>query len=167
MQSRASRGSRAETVGIREDETVFRKGIAMIGIAAAGVVGASALAGSAHAEQRVAGNCWSISPNIVDVPYNGGATVRTDPARPGIISVTGDSKSIFGYSTDLRIDWRNLDNGRTGTLATTYRNSLADTNGFWFHNVDTGTGRVAFTLSATTRGLLTLPAPTCTGEALV
>ncbi|RBO87516.1 hypothetical protein DFR74_111222 [Nocardia puris] len=29
----------------------------MIGIAAAGVVGASALAGAAHAEQRVAGNC--------------------------------------------------------------------------------------------------------------
>ncbi|MET8797917.1 hypothetical protein ABZV91_15960 [Nocardia sp. NPDC004568] len=141
-----------------------------MGVAVAGAVAVVAVAGSASAETRtqyVGNNCWSISPNLVDIPHNGSVTVSTDTARPGWFTLSGDSKSVFGYTTDLHVEWRNLDNGRTGSADVTYRNSLADSNGFWIRDLDSGPGRVQITTSGVTRGLLTIPVPACTGEVVI
>ncbi|WP_157224272.1 hypothetical protein [Nocardia paucivorans] len=144
-------------------------GIALIGLA----VGATtAMAAPARAEtmarsQYVAMDCYGVSPNLVDLPYNGGGSVVTRTDAPGLFTFTSNSRSVFGYTTDARIEWRNLDNGRTGVHRVGYRHGLKETDGYQLYEVNSGPGRVRLTISAVNHGLLALPAPVCSGDITV
>ncbi|WP_040792672.1 hypothetical protein [Nocardia paucivorans] len=148
----------------------IRRAMAAIALAASATGLVTAVAAPAQAETRyqyVAMNCYGVSPNILDLPYNGGGNVVTRTEVPGVFTFLSDSKSIFGYTTDARVEWRNLDNGRSGVHQIGYRHALDDTSGYQLYEVNSGPGRVQITVSAVNHGLLTLPAPVCSGEVTV
>ncbi|GAA5041516.1 hypothetical protein GCM10023318_00650 [Nocardia callitridis] len=108
--------------------------------------------------------CHGFSPNLLDLPYNGGIRLQTVRTAPGIVTFMSDSKSIFGYTTDAVIDWHNLDNGRSGSIPVTYQHALTGPSGFVIPGIDTGTGRLRVSVTAVNHGFATLDAPTCSGE---
>lgn len=143
---------------------------AMAGIALAGLAAATAVAAPAQAwsrSQYVAMNCYGVSPNLIDLPYNGGGSVVTSTDTPGVFTFTSNSRSVFGYTTDAQVEWRNLDNGRTGVHQVGYRHGMKETDGYQLYQVNSGPGRVRITISAVNHGLLALPAPVCSGEITV
>ncbi|MEV6279870.1 hypothetical protein [Nocardia sp. NPDC051832] len=147
--------------------------ISRVGTGVAGILTLAAFAAPATAlenpvrHQEIGVNCWGLSPNLLDLPYSGKVTIMTHANEPGLFTVGGGGRSLFGYTTDTRVDWRNLDNGRTGSATVSYPQNMYDTSIYRIYNQDSGPGRVALTITATNRGLLTLPAPTCTGEAII
>ncbi|MFC9894247.1 hypothetical protein ACFVMC_11190 [Nocardia sp. NPDC127579] len=127
------------------------------------------------ATQRVDGvQCLGLSPNIVDLPYDGGFLVQTDTNAPGRIAylnvggIGSPIRSVFGYVTEATVSWQNLDTGAAGAVTRSYRQGIATENGMQFSGLDTGAGRVRVTVSGVNRGpLLSLPAPACTGEVTI
>lgn len=146
-----------------------------VAVAAAGIT--IAAAGTASAETEVPmSRCWGISPNIVDQPF-APARAWVDqyeylPSKfasgQGAINIRDVSSlwAIFGggYDSTGRLDWRNLSNGRTGTVVNTARIRNPG-NGNLRFDVDTGPGDVEITLSAVnSNGLWSIPTTSCSGR---
>lgn len=134
---------------------------------------AAATAPAAHAEsahtRSVAMSCIAMSPNIVDLPYNGGVRVVTRPSAPGTITVIGGSPSLTRYITDATITIRNLTVNASGTVSRRYLHATSGSTagGYVIPDIYTGPGRISLTITAVNRGLLTLPAPRCEGTLTV
>jgi hypothetical protein len=142
----------------------------LVAVSLAGPAGAAPIA-----TQRVEGmQCVGLSPNIVDLPYDGAFLVQTDTNAPGQIAylnvggIGSPIRSIFGYVTEATVSWQNLDTGAAGAVTRFYRQGIAAENGTQFGRIDTGAGRVRITVSGVNRGaLMSLPAPACTGEVTI
>lgn len=143
-------------------------------VAAVVAVIAGAAAPAAHADtpvrtQLVAMNCVGLSPNIVDLPYNGGVRVQTRTSEPGEITVIGGSTSATRYYTDATITIRNDTAHTSGTITRRYLHTPGGSaaGGYTIPNVYTGPGRVSITITAVNHGLLTIAGPTCRGTVTV
>ncbi|MFM9376175.1 hypothetical protein [Gordonia sp. VNK21] len=149
----------------------FRTPILLAATAAAALAGGAAgTAGQAHADyvlHTIGAQCYSMNPNIVDLPAYGGATITTDVARPGRFDVSSDSKSIFPFASDTVVKVTQLASGATKTYHRHWVHQfLADGGGYMINDIP-ARGKVKVTISGTNRGLLTLPAATCSGTVTV
>ncbi|WP_018177907.1 hypothetical protein [Jongsikchunia kroppenstedtii] len=124
----------------------------------------------AQAESRseyIAMQCYGLNPNILDIPFYGGATVTTDSPWPGQFSIGSDSKSLFPYTTDTTVTVTELATNRTQTFQRHWTHGLGDDSGYQITGL-TGHGQIRVTITATNHGLIPdLPGPTCSGVATV
>ncbi|MFW0793464.1 hypothetical protein AAFP30_06605 [Gordonia sp. CPCC 205515] len=117
--------------------------------------------------QTVGMNCWSISPNIVDLPFNNGVSVRTDTNRPGLFSLWSYSKAVFPSTVDTTITVTSLTTNRSETFHRRWQPSLADLSGYQIDDLR-GRGPIRITIRSVGHGLIpALPAPICSGTATV
>jgi len=154
----------------------MRSRIASVGVFAAGMIAGTGFATSpaAHAvtpvlTRQVAMNCLGLSPNIVDLPYNGGVRVQTRATQPGTITVIGGSNSATRYLTDASITIRNTTARASGTVTLRYLHTAGGSagGGYTIRDVYTGPGRVTITVTAINHGVITIPGPTCRGTITV
>ncbi|WP_062394934.1 hypothetical protein [Gordonia phthalatica] len=134
-------------------------------VAGVGALAAVGVPGAAEARpvssQYVAQHCIGLSPNVVDIPYNGG--VRVDQDGPGKFAAFWGSASLFGYTTDGTLNWHNLRTGQKGRVPVTIAHNLSGNS--YVAEVDSGAGPVRITTTGLNRGLLTFGAPRCSGVA--
>ncbi|MFD4467887.1 hypothetical protein ACFWPA_06300 [Rhodococcus sp. NPDC058505] len=146
-------------------------GIAAATLAAAGL--AVAGAGTASAETEVPmTRCLGLSPYIVDQPYAPARLFLTQ-SLPNEGSGKGtlrlhDVASLWffagGYQSDVRLDWRNVDNGKTGTLTDTATVGTPGGDSAKFF-LDAGPGKYDLTMSAYNKhALWGMPTTSCTGS---
>lgn len=149
----------------------FRRNAAAALFALAATIGIGTIgAGQASAETIVPMNrCWGVSPYIVDQPFST-ARLFVYPTGPGRVdaAVRDISTNWAIFSRDLsydsigRLDWRNRNNGRTGTIFDTARIG-AYVSGPTF-DLNSGAGTVDFTFSAVNRNALwAIPSTACSG----
>lgn len=145
-------------------------------VLAAGMIAGISLAPSpaAHAvtpvlTRHVAMNCLGLSPNIIDLPYNGGVQVLTRVTQPGTITVIGGSNSATRYLTDASITIRNTTARASGTVTRRYLHTAGGSaeGGYTIRDVYTGPGRVTITVTPINHGVITIPGPTCRGTITV
>ncbi|AZG47338.1 hypothetical protein [Gordonia insulae] len=130
-------------------------------------IGAAGPADAAFRTQNIGMNCWSLNPNIADVPFYAGVSVRTDTTRPGLFSIWADSKSLFPYTTDSTVTVTSLATNRSQTFHRRWQHGLADLPGYRIDDLR-GSGPIRVTVRSVSHGLIpTLPAPVCSGTATV
>lgn len=121
--------------------------------------------GTAVADTEVPMNrCLGLSPYILDQPYAPGRVFTWQP-HSGRTEVTlADVSSLWffagGYRSDVRFDWHNTATGKRGTEYSTvnigYPGNVAR------FSVDSGPGRVEFTVSAVNSiPLWSIPTTSC------
>lgn len=145
-------------------------GVAAMTAAAAGL--AVAGAGTAAAETEVPmTRCLGLSPYVVDQPFAPARLFLTQ-SLPGEGPGKGtlrlhDASSLWffagGYQSDVRLDWRNVDNGHAGTATDTRAVAYpgGDTASFF---LDAGPGTYELTMSAYNHhALWGFPTTSCTG----
>ncbi|MGC4961039.1 hypothetical protein [Gordonia sp. DT101] len=139
----------------------------MLGASVLATIGVAGPAQAAPRTQNIGMNCWSLNPNIVDVPFFAGVTVRTDTGRPGDFSIWADSKSLFPYTTDTTVTVTELSTGRAQSHQRHWQHGLGDLPGYWIDGLH-GSGPIRVTIRSVGHGLIpSLPAPVCSGTATV
>jgi len=132
-----------------------------------------ALAPAANADapvsRDVAPGCIGLSLNIIDLPYNGGVVVRTDPRQPGLITIIGGSNSTTRYLSDATITITNETTNASGTTHRRYVHTRGGSvgGGYIIPDIYTGPGRISITITAINHGLMALSAPRCHGTVFV
>ncbi|GAA1482439.1 hypothetical protein GCM10009624_28790 [Gordonia sinesedis] len=135
-------------------------------VAATAGIACAAPAQAAPGLQNVGMNCTSLNPNILDVPHFAGVTVYPNTA-PGKFSISGDSKSIFPYTSDTRVTVTELATNRSQTVTRQWQHGFSDGTGYTINDLR-GKGRVKITIATVNHGLIpNLPAPVCIGYATV
>ncbi|QNG17800.1 hypothetical protein G4H71_05335 [Rhodococcus triatomae] len=141
-------------------------------VAAAGAAITLAGAGTAAADTEVTmTRCLGLSPYIADQPF-APARLWQSPDGPGAATFTLHDVSSFwffagGYQSDVRLDWRNLDTGASGTAHDTRTVAYPGGDSARLH-VPSGPGAVELTLSAYNHhDLWGFPTTSCTGTAQV
>ncbi|MEE3851647.1 hypothetical protein VZC37_14985 [Gordonia sp. LSe1-13] len=127
--------------------------------------GVAAPAQAAVRTQPVGQNCWGLSPHVVDIPLYGGATVRTDPRRPGSFSIWGAGKSFFSYTTDTWVTVLHFPTGHIETFHRRWQPSLADLPGFRIDDLR-ASGPIRVTVRSVARGPVPVPPLICSGTAV-
>ena len=93
---------------------------------AAGLIAGTAPAQAGVRTQPIGQHCWGPSPHILDIPFYGGASVRTDARRPGVFAVWGHSASLSSYPVDTWVTITHLPTGHTETFHRRWSARLAD-----------------------------------------
>lgn len=129
--------------------------------AAAATIGAGHAAADEVVVGQVGMQCFSLNPNIIDLPSNAGVTVQRRQGE-NTFTLWGDSKSFFLYTSDTRVVVTQLSNGATHTYYAHSYHTLGDNSGYRIDDIP-GRGKVKITINAVNHGLLTLRAPECSG----
>lgn len=132
---------------------------------AAGLIAGTAPAQAGVRTQPIGQHCWGPSPHILDIPFYGGASVRTDARRPGVFAVWGHSASLSSYPVDTWVTVTHLPTGHTETFHRRWSARLADRPGYRIDNLH-ASGPLTIRIRSVTHGPVPLPALTCTGSAV-
>lgn len=151
-----------------------RRGVAIVCTSVALAAGLSLGAATAQAQapgqaavrnQPIAPTCWAPSPHILDIPFFGGASVRTDSTRPGVFAVWGQSASLLSYPVDTWVTITHLPTGHTETFHRRWSARLADLPGYRIDNLH-ASGPLTIRIRSVTHGPVPLPPVTCSGSAV-
>ncbi|MFT3901214.1 MAG: hypothetical protein QM728_13355 [Gordonia sp. (in: high G+C Gram-positive bacteria)] len=116
-------------------------------------------------------NCTAMSPNVVDLPYSPTRVIVSEYA--GKTYLTTEFNSVWlgvGYTSRMRLDYRNLRTGQRGVRFSTRHVSppYTGTHQIVIATSSLGRGPVRLVLNATnSNALWSIPAPTCTSTIVV
>lgn len=111
--------------------------------------------------------CYGLSPYLIDAPNSSDLSTYQDPAISGRAVVRASvAWSLWPeYVVEDRGSWKNLDNGRTGTLAAQsepvtrpFRDAVPHIH--W--DIASGVGRVVVNVTSTPHGPIPVPGAHCT-----
>jgi len=112
-------------------------------------------------------NCLNISPNIVDVPYMPSRVIVSKYQDNTYLTIDYTSYWIgIGYASAVRLDWKNLQTGKTGTrfVRSHVRPPYQGTHQFQIPTAALGPGKVKLTMSTVnSNALWAIPARSCSG----
>ncbi|MFC3243017.1 hypothetical protein ACFOJ6_12390 [Gordonia humi] len=112
-------------------------------------------------------DCINISPNIVDLPYLPHRAIVSEYAGTTYIQIDYGSLWVgVGYDSTARLDWRNLNTGRSGTMVDHSRVRPPNTgvHNYSLPRTTFGPGKVKLTLTTTnSNALWSIPARSCSG----
>lgn len=136
------------------------------GLAATAMTATMLAAPAAQAESRsltVGMHCYGTNPNLLGLPFYGGANITTNAPWPGQITINSDSKDFLPYTTRTTVRVTSLSTNRTRTYHRTWTHSFSDASGYSISSIP-ARGRIKVTISSVNVGLFqTLRGPTCTG----